>query len=381
MRIAITHPFCWPYVRRGAERFISELGCFLAGRGHIVTTISSKPGRSDIEETPNGMRILHGQWWTAWTPWARLQPAYRFLLPCYASVRRLRPDIVQSLYYVDAWAAQRGKRRHKAVYYVAGPPVPSLQRRVPPDRRLLRKAIEDADALLVPSEYVRGVVREHYNRNSRLLPVPIRTADFQAPKRPGSRPVILAVAAFDERRKGLRVIVRAFARLHQKYTEALLRISGQVSERLRRDVLKTVPPELSGSIEFLGLGCIQDMPRLYSDATVTVVPATWEAYSLVVLESWAAGTPVVAACHAALPEIVTDTATGVLVDPGTDPMEPTNDEGLAWGMEQALKLAECKQTEQLCRLRAANYSWDRLGASFEQFYLDLLGGTTNHEQW
>ena len=48
MRIALTHAFCWPEVRRGAERFLPSLAAALARRGHDVVHYSSawSPGRS-----------------------------------------------------------------------------------------------------------------------------------------------------------------------------------------------------------------------------------------------------------------------------------------------------------------------------------------------
>jgi phosphatidylinositol alpha-mannosyltransferase len=350
-----------------------ELGSFLAGRGHDVIMISSKPGRGCIEETPQGVRILHRQWCGPAMANLRLQPAHGFLLPCYASIRRLRPDLVQSLYYIDAWASQRAGGAHKTVYYVTGPPVPALQRRIPPDRRLLREAIERADELLVPSQYIQGLVQEHYGRAAQILPVPTHAAAFAKPKgQPGSCPIIFTVAAFDERRKGLRVLVRAFERLHRHMHDALLRISGQVSDRLQQEVLASVPSGLRNSIEFLGVGRLEDLPDLFCEASITVVPAMWESYGLVILESWAAGTPVLAANHAALPEMVTDPAIGVLFEPGTDPFEPNGDEALARGMEVALELAARKGTEEHCRRRAAQFSWENLGSSFERFYLDLI---------
>ena len=46
MRVAFTHAFCWPEVRRGAERFIQELGAALVERGHEVTILSAAWGRA-----------------------------------------------------------------------------------------------------------------------------------------------------------------------------------------------------------------------------------------------------------------------------------------------------------------------------------------------
>jgi phosphatidyl-myo-inositol alpha-mannosyltransferase len=373
MKIAITHPFCWPYVRRGAERFMAELGGFLASRGHEVISISSKPGSGITERNPAGARILHRQWWTPAMAKLRLQPAHGFLIPCLASINRLKPDLVQSLYYVDAWASEHAGSRHKTVYYVTGPPIPVMQRRIPPDRWLLRRAIEDADELLVPSKFIQNLVETYYGRTARIMPVPIDAAAFARTKCASrSRAILLAVAAFDERRKGLRVLLRAFERLCRHRPDAILRISGTVSEDVRKQALELVPPKIRESVAFLGTGCLEDLPILYSEASVTILPAIWESFSLVALESWASGTPVVAANHSALPELVDDDSIGVLFDPGTDPHEPNADDTLAEAIEKGLALGDLPGTAEKCRSRAARYSWSELGTSFERFYLDLL---------
>jgi hypothetical protein len=56
VRIALTHAFCQPEVRRGAERFVPELGAALVRRGHDVTHFSAAwcSGRA----TERGVRIV-----------------------------------------------------------------------------------------------------------------------------------------------------------------------------------------------------------------------------------------------------------------------------------------------------------------------------------
>ena len=44
MRLAITHATCWPEVRRGSERMLSDMAGVMAARGHDVTVISTTPG-------------------------------------------------------------------------------------------------------------------------------------------------------------------------------------------------------------------------------------------------------------------------------------------------------------------------------------------------
>jgi hypothetical protein len=44
VKIAITNPTNWPYLRRGVERFINEGAPYLSRLGHEVTVVSGKPG-------------------------------------------------------------------------------------------------------------------------------------------------------------------------------------------------------------------------------------------------------------------------------------------------------------------------------------------------
>ncbi len=52
MKVTITHPFCWPAVRRGTERFIAELAQHLVPYGHDVVTLSSTPNRAGWGRCP-----------------------------------------------------------------------------------------------------------------------------------------------------------------------------------------------------------------------------------------------------------------------------------------------------------------------------------------
>src|SRR5439155_20665061 len=41
LRVLLTHTYCWPEVRRGAERYIHELGAALVDAGHDVQIIAT----------------------------------------------------------------------------------------------------------------------------------------------------------------------------------------------------------------------------------------------------------------------------------------------------------------------------------------------------
>src|ERR671919_48984 len=50
LRIALTHVYSWPEVRRGGERYLHELASALTGAGHRVTILSTArtPGRARV---------------------------------------------------------------------------------------------------------------------------------------------------------------------------------------------------------------------------------------------------------------------------------------------------------------------------------------------
>ena len=371
MKIALTHPFCWPYVRRGSERFIAELAQYLTRRGHEVVTVSGKPGASTVEETAGGRRILHRYRWHPALGRLRVSPGHTFVPALTWSLARLRPEVVHSLAFLDAWAANQMRRLKgfRTVYQVTGPVVPEWFPRIPPDRFVLRRAIRGADRCVTHSEFTAEIVRRNYAVEPAVIPVPVDVDAF-TPKEscPAGRPIILCMAAFDEPRKGLRVLVDAFALLKRDLPDAVLRLSGRLPEKVRREVVDQLPEAVGRGIEALGTGAVSELPRLYREASVTVVPSMWEAYGMAVVESWACGTPVVTTNHGGLPELVRDGRLGVTFDPLTGAQETRNASGLASAIVKALALARDPATSGRCRAQAEQFSWDRLGPRYEALY-------------
>jgi glycosyltransferase involved in cell wall biosynthesis len=73
-----------------------------------------------------------------------------------------------------------------------------------------------------------------------------------------------------------------------------------------------------GGVEFLGAVPHEEARRLVAQARAVLVPSIWyEAFPRVVVEAYASGVPVVASRIGALPEVVEDEVTGLLVEPGS----------------------------------------------------------------
>ncbi len=349
---------------------MAELAGFLTARGHDVITISSKPGRATVEPTPDGLRILHRQLWLPMMGRFRLQPFHTFLPGALASLARHKVDVVHCMTYVDAFAAcllRRLGARFRLVFQVTGPAVPYWFPRIPPDRFMLRGAVAGADALVAHSEFTAAVIREHYGREPHVIPVPIELDAFPLRERPAEGPpILLHVGSFAERRKGLRVMLRAFERVLNSVPDAVLRLSGHMPDPVRQEEIEPLPRRVRQRIEVLGVGDLYDVPRLYREASLTVLPSMWEGYGMVVVESWASGTPVVVTHHGGLPELVNDPALGCTFDPGTEDQETLNCEGLAEAILKTLPLASQPETRLHGRARAEEFTWSVLGPAYER---------------
>jgi glycosyltransferase involved in cell wall biosynthesis len=95
-----------------------------------------------------------------------------------------------------------------------------------------------------------------------------------------------------------------------------LKIAGKMQERLEEEYFDAgVRPHLGPEIEFLGEVSHAEKVDLLQNARVTLFPIKWqEPFGLVMIESMACGTPVIATRWGAVPEVIVDGKTGIIVD-------------------------------------------------------------------
>lgn len=126
-----------------------------------------------------------------------------------------------------------------------------------------------------------------------------------------TRPFVLSVGTI-EPRKNLARLIQAFASLPARDDLELVIAGGRgwLYEEIYR------APELLGvqdSVRFLGFVPDEDLPALYSLATLFCYPSLYEGFGLPVLEALACGAAVIASNVSSLPEVAGDAAR--LVDP------------------------------------------------------------------
>jgi len=95
-----------------------------------------------------------------------------------------------------------------------------------------------------------------------------------------------------------------------------LKIAGKCREAKEREYFETyVEPHLGGQIEYLGEVTHGQKVELLQDARATLFPIEWEEpFGLVMIESMACGTPVIATRWGAVPEVIDPGRSGIIVD-------------------------------------------------------------------
>lgn len=378
MKVTITHPFCWPTVRRGTERFISELAYHLVPYGHDVWTLSSHVGPKTTEEVPErGRRVIIRHTYKPWMAKFRLHPTDPFIWNSFGPLVTLKSDVVHCLYHTDAFSALAARpfTGHKVILQLQGVPYPPTFRRMPPEQSLLKRALKKSDMVVVISKFCQNMLKENYGVDARLINLPVNVNHFTPLERPKTGPpTILCAASFKDRRKGVRLLVKAFVLIKRDVPDAILQLSGEITPEIEAELDAMVPANIRPDVHILGVGKLEDLPRLYREATITCLPSMWEAFGMVVLESWASGTPVVVTRHGAFPELLEDNPDlGAMFDPQTNTFETTNLEGLAEALLQGLQIAKREGVGAQCRQKSMMCAWDSLGPRFEQLYHDVTG--------
>jgi glycosyltransferase involved in cell wall biosynthesis len=205
-----------------------------------------------------------------------------------------------------------------------------------------RRNVQGAERVIVPSRYSAAIAQALYDVPERALavvPEPIDLAEWRrrfaaAPPRPGAAPTVLAVARMYPRKR-LEDLLRAAAALRARIPEVQVRIVGEGPESAR---LRGLGEQLglAGTVTFLGAVTRQALAVEYSRADCFCLPTVQEGFGIAFTEAMAAGLPIVACRAAAVPEVVEDGRTGLLVS-------PRSPEELAMAMEKVLSSAALRR--------------------------------------
>jgi phosphatidylinositol alpha-mannosyltransferase len=235
-----------------------------------------------------------------------------------------------------------------------------------PALRTVRRQIDRGIAV---SQAAAGFVERVFDGPLGVVPNGVDVERFAEPGAPaaglpeGRR--LLWVGRLDPQ-KGFPVAVRAFARLAAEFEDLTFVVAGDGRDR---DAVGLLAPAHRMRVRMLGTVPHERLPSYLAAADVFVSSATGqESFGIVLVESMAAGVPVVASEIPGYREVVRDGVDGLLVAP--------NDPG---ALASALRsvLSEPGLAARLSaagRERASEFSWERVIPRIEAVYHLVTGG-------
>jgi glycosyltransferase involved in cell wall biosynthesis len=280
----------------------------------------------------------------------------------YAALRARDYDLAHAVYPTDALAAARWHKRtgRPAVLSYLG--IPDREWLAHHRRHsVLGAAVRDCDAVVALSRAAAEAFALWLGYQAPVISPGVDLEGF-APAGPrAGAPTIVCSAAAEEPRKNVALLVDAFELIRRERPDARLVLSRPRDfEAVGRAGVRIDAP----GVEWIDLDDRAALARAYGSAWAVALPATSEAFGLVLLEALACGTPVVGYDDGGISEIIDRPGIGRLID--------RLDAGvLANALLEVMELSALPETAGRCRARAEELSVDRCTENYLALYRDL----------
>jgi glycosyltransferase involved in cell wall biosynthesis len=347
---------------RGGERQLLLLAAELERRGHRNVVVCRSGAPLEAEALEAGLETLSLPFLTEFDPvsaWRLRRKALERERPLLHS----HTSHTAGLAFLAAQGSRLGRVSHRRVSF-------------PPGRGLgFELKYKSAHATVAVSDFVRTQLIEAGLEPSKAHTVPdalppgLTPAFAQASR--ARRGALAAELSLDPdalwlgnfaaltREKGQATLLRAYARLRDRFPRSALIIAG---EGPLAGPLSALAEELGVAPHVRFLGWRADASSLIACLDLYTQPSLAEGFGSVVLVAMACGVPVVAARTGGLAELVRAGETGWSAQPG-------DDEGLAAALQEALRDSERRSAvARSARDRAADYSVERMADRMEAVY-------------
>ena len=188
-----------------------------------------------------------------------------------------------------------------------------------------------------------------------------RLSDLRQRYQLGAAPFLLTVGTVQPR-KNYRMLIQAFAPLADKLPHNLVIAGGK--GWLYDDIMSEVNHhQLEGRVLFTGFVEDDDLPALYSAATLFVFPSLYEGFGLPLLEAMACGVPIINSDSSSLPEV----AEGVTIQlPPDHPKAWT--EAMQWLLDDPVRRAQLVAAG---FNRSKQFTWEKSARRLLNIYHEL----------
>lgn len=374
MKIAMVSPYSWTHPG-GVNNHIKGLAGCLLRSGHEVTVVvpdgAEKPGATGVYSTPYG-------------DFEVFSAGRSFPIPANGSVANIA---------LTPGVGRRVRRLISGggfdVVHIHEPLVPrvSTSAILAADCRLVGtfhaasegggllykvagarygRAFAKIDYRIAVSTSAEDLISRYFPGDYRIIPNGVETSRFNSfvgseKKHEWKDEKLILFVGRDEPRKGLSVLLDAFESILEKVPDCRLLLVGSSIEENK--VYSRLRPELREKVTVAGYVGDADLPWYYAVADVFCAPALGgESFGIILLESMAAGTPVVASNIAGFKDVIGSTGGGELFEAGSS-------ESLARVLTGLLRDGELRRRLEGEGLEGVKrYSWDRLALEIESCY-------------
>lgn len=361
MKIGLVCPYAWD-VPGGVQAHVHDLAMTLISRGHDISVLAPVDNEDTIVEdfvVDAGRPIA--------LPYNGSVAKLNIGPKATARVRRwiregdfdvlhVHEPISPSVGLLACWAAQGPivATWHSSV---------DRSRLLAASRYIAHTAMEKVTARIAVSEYARRTLVDHLGGDAVLIPNGVCVADFADEQRLpgfGERPTIAFLGRMDETRKGLSVLLDAFALIVEAFPDAELLIAGPGDiEQVEADL----DDKIRSNVTLLGKVSQSDKVALLHTADIYVAPNIGgESFGIILLEAMASSTPVVASDLDAFARVLDDGRCGRLFATG-DP------QALAQAVVDVLSQPElAAHLAQAGYQRSLVYDWESVADDIESVY-------------
>lgn len=359
----------------GQEAVVDSLARHFTRLGHEAVVLAPRPRRplrADDARLPYTVR-RHPRFYST----RDFISLYRRFLT--SAQARYRFDVIHCHdVYPTGYLAALGKRRLGVPLVITshGGDVrennPRLEKGAIPQRSLA--ALQAADALVSIGPFTERGFRRIYPEAPRIVTIPngidLETYERAASRPPGLDPAIqpsryLLFLGRLAQRKGVDVLLDAVAQVPPNGTVQLV-VAGEGDERAELEA-RMRRLKLEDRVRFAGRVEGEQKIYLLQNALATVMPSrVWEAFPLVVLETYAAGRGIIGSAVPGIVDLVQDGKTGMLF--------ADEDAGALAGLLRPLFAdpERCRQMGAEAHQVARDYSWESVAAKHLELYRRLM---------
>jgi len=170
--------------------------------------------------------------------------------------------------------------------------------------------IKKFNQVIVPTTIFKDAF-EKVGISSKIFPHIVNISRFSEAKTNTNTPVFLAAKNL-EKYSNVASLIRAFAEIKKIKPKATFLIAGDGPEK--KNLINLVNELNVSGVEFLGNKSYDEMPKLFSEATIFLHGTQIESFGIVLIEAMASKTPIISTNVGGIPNIITHDYNGLLVN-------------------------------------------------------------------